>query len=81
MDDDVSELLDQEARISKAIFDVCLKICRLLHMPIPIVNREDIKLPKNDVLTFDSDIIDWRRFWEQYKIAIQSRIKITEKLA
>ena len=37
MDGDVSELSDHEARLSKAIFDVCLQIRRLLHTPVPLL--------------------------------------------
>ena len=53
MEGDVSELSDHEARVSKAIFNVCLKIRRLLHMPVPVDHRDGIKLPKIDVPTFD----------------------------
>ena len=73
MDGDISELLDHEARISKVIFDVCLKIRQLLHRPIPVVHREGIRLPKIDVPMFYGDIMDWRRFWEQYEIPVHSR--------
>ena len=66
MKGDVSELLDHEARVSKEIFDVCLKIRRLLHMPVPVANREGIKLPKINVATFNGDMLNWRTFWEQY---------------
>ena len=83
MDGDVSKLSDHEATVSKVIFDVGLKIRRLLHTPVPVVHRDGIKLPKIDVPTFDGDIMDWRRFWEQYEISIHSRTQLTdtEKLA
>ena len=48
--------------MSKVILDVYLKICLLLHMPVPIVHREGIKLPKIYLPTFDSDVMNWRGF-------------------
>ena len=83
MDGDVSELSDHEARLSKAIVDVCLQISRLFHIPVPVVHREGIKLLKIDMPTFDGDIMNWRRFWEQYEVSIHSRTHLTdtEKLA
>ena len=83
MDGDVSELSDYEARLSKAIFDVCLRIRRLLHIPVPVAQRDGIKLPKIDVPTFDGDMLNWRTFWEQYEVSIHSRTQLTdaEKLA
>ena len=52
IDGDVSELSDHEARILKVIFNMC----RLLHMPVPVVHREGIKLPKINTPMFDGDI-------------------------
>ena len=78
MDGDVSELSEHEARISKAIFDVCLHIRRQVHTPVAVVPREGIKLPKIDVPTFDRDIMNWRTFWEQYEVSIHSRIQLTD---
>ena len=83
MDGDISKLSDYEATVSKVIFDLGLKIRRLLHTPVSVVHSEGVKLPKIDVPTFDGDIMDWRRFWEQYEISIHSRTQLTdiEKLA
>ena len=78
MDGDASDLSDHEAMISEAIFDVCLNIRQLLHTPVPVVHREGIKLPKIDVPTFDRDIMNWRRFWEQYEVFIHSRTNLTD---
>ena len=60
------------------IFDVGLKIRRLLHVPVAVVYRDGIKPPKNDVITFDGDIINWRRFWEQCEVSIHSRTNLTD---
>ena len=51
--------------------------------PFPVLHREDIKLTKIDVPTFDGDIMNWRRFSEQYEVSIHSRTHLTdpEKLA
>ena len=79
----VSMLSDYEAWIWKAIFDICLKIHQLLHTPVPVVHKEGIKLPKIDMPTFNGDIMEWQKFWEQYEMAIHSRTQLTdtEKLA
>ena len=83
MEGDVSGLSDHEARVSKAIFDVCLKIHRLLHTPVPAAHSDGIKLSKIDLPTFTGDLLNWRTFWEQYEVSIHSRIHLTdaEKLA
>ena len=78
LDGDVFDLADHKAKISKAIFDVCLKVRRLLHTPVQVVHREGIKLPKIDVPTFDGDIMNWRRFWEQYGVSIHSTTNLTD---
>ena len=50
--------------MSKEIFDVCLKIRRLLHTPVRVAHKDGIKLPKIDVPTFDGDMLNWQTFWE-----------------
>ena len=38
LDGDVSDLADQEATLQQVMFDSCLKICRLLQVPAPVVH-------------------------------------------
>ena len=35
-------------------------------------------MSKIDVLAFNGDIMDWRKFWEQCKIAIHSRTQLKD---
>ena len=78
MQGDVSELSDHKALESKAMFDICLKICRLHYTPVPVAHREGIKLPKINVQTFNGDIMNWRTFWEQYEVSIHSRTQLID---
>ena len=81
----VYELLDQEAQMSKVIFDVhvCLKIRRLLHMSVPVAHMEGIKHPKINEPSFERDMLNWQTLWEKYEVSIHSRTQLTdaEKLA
>ena len=82
---DSADLPDEETRISNGIFNVCLKIRRLLSSSVPGVEQtgETIRIPKIDVPKFNSDITNWPTFWEQFDVAIHSKPKLTnsEKLA
>ena len=64
--------------MSKAIFDVCLKIRQLLHTPVPAVHSDGTKLPKIDMSMFDGDMLNWRTFWEQYEVSIHLRTQLTD---
>ena len=41
-----------------------------------------VKLPKIDVPTFNGDVLNWIRFWEQFKVLVHDRTNISnaEKL-
>ena len=70
---DVSSLTNLEVNCSQVIFDTCLQICRLVHMPAPVIHKVDIKIPKTAIPLFDSNNLNCRSFWEQYELSIHSR--------
>ena len=87
LDHDDESLFDQETSLSKALFDVCLKIKRLLQglaeHPRHPDDKGGVKLPRLDVPTFDGNLVNWTVFWEQFQISVHSRSQLSnsEKLA
>lgn len=81
--ENTSSLTEHEANLLQVIFNTRWQIHRLLQTPAPVVHKEGIKLPKINVPTFDRGIMNWRSFWEQYKVSIHSREQLSnlEKLA
>ena len=90
-------LSGREIAFDRMIFNVCLKIKRMLEAtklnplptaPTPVVvqappQASGVKLPKIDVPTFDGNILNWTSFWEQFEVSIHSKdqLSIAEKLA
>ena len=82
--------------LDRTIFNVCLKIKQMLEVnkPIPLPptltpvvvqappQASGINLPKMDVPTLDENMLHWISFWEQIKVSIHSkdRLSIAEKL-
>ena len=75
----------------KVLFDCSLQLKKLFTLPNPISDPlmessatmvTGVKLPKIDVPTFNSNILNWQTFWEQFSIAIHehSSLSDTEKL-
>ncbi len=85
--EDEGDLIGEHARLSKAVFDVCLKIKRLLQgKPDKATFGSDkggVRLPKLSVPMFDGNILHWRSFWEQFTVSVHSRSNLSpsEKLA
>ena len=89
--DDSDELTATIRVQERQIFDLSLKIKKLLHNPshvndlMPTAQPSEskgVKLPKIDVPTFDGELLHWQTFWEQFCIAIHDRkdVSNTEKL-
>ena len=79
-DEDLSE---QHKTIKEAIYNLDLKVKRLLHAcksgtPAPETHTHEgkvsIKLPKIIVPTF----ANWNVFWQQYNVAIHSKAQLNE---
>ena len=84
--EEATDLPEKESEISDAIFNVGLKIRKLLSTPTEpptTPSREGIKLPKIAVPTFDRDVLKWMNFWEQFEISVHGKDRLTdaEKMA
>ena len=83
---DVSDELHMKiTTFDKSIFDMSLKVNKLLYnperMPEATVSTHDtkgVRLPKLEVPTFDGDILHWQTFWEQFCVAIHDRSDISD---
>ena len=81
------ELAGKESELSKILFDACVSVKRLLRRKPQhtLVHGEEggVKLPKLDVPVFDGNIVNWIPFWEQFRISVHDRGKLSdpEKLA
>jgi hypothetical protein len=40
--------------------------------------RDGVKLSKLDVPSFDGDILNWRTFWEQFEVSVNSRSSLSD---
>ena len=84
LDIDSTELNDEEARISEGISEARLHIRRLISSSSPttthtVAQKEGaIRLPKIEVPKFDGNIMHWRRFWEQFKVSIDSKSQLDD---
>ena len=76
---------DEETSISKGIFNACLHIRRLLSTrppvapavatlrhTVPTVKEGGIRLPKVEGPKFNGNVMNWKIFWEQYSVSIES---------
>ena len=85
---------DQQLAIDKAPFATNFKINRLRQeqakfqgdeTPLRSMKIQDTgaMLPKISVFSFDGNLLNWNTFWEQFEIAIHSKVQLTnaEKLA
>ena len=79
------ELSTLQVRLEKEVFDCSLKIKQLLHAsshlhvsPTTPLDGKGVKLPKLDVPTFDGNILNWRSFWEQFRISVHDRSNLSD---
>ena len=84
--EDTTEFDDLLSKMERDHFNCSLKLRKLLHTmsaAVPNTDQKSIKLPKLDIPTFDSNILNWTTFWEQFDISIHSRTDLpnAEKLA
>ena len=82
LEEDETGLKDRKTAISKAIFNTCLQIRRLLsdQAATPSTNEAKIgiKLPKVNVSTFDGSIFNWKTFWQQSDVEIHSKAELDD---
>ena len=82
--DEEGDLSREQTRLSQCMFDVGVQIKRLIQKDTSgertstsTPERSGVKLPKLSVLTFDGDILNWRSFWEQYKVSVHDQTSLT----
>ena len=79
-------LFTTQANLEKGVFDCSLKIKKLLSMnastattPVtPPIDFKGVKLPKLDVPTFDGQVVNWRSFWEQFEVSVNSQTVLSD---
>lgn len=69
------ELLTQHSRLEKSLFDCSRKVKKLIiasrpETTTPAVDGSGVKFPKLDVPTFNSSILRWKQFWEQFCVSV-----------
>ena len=95
--EDITVQTEEENRISRGIFEACLFIRRMSSTPppvaeptavpaaptVPTIKEGGLRLPKIEVPKFDGNIMNWKTFWEQYSVSIDSKPGLSdpEKLA
>ena len=89
---DTTVQTEEENRISRGIFEACVFIRRMLSMPppvaepmvvstaptIPTIKEGGIRLPRIEVPKFDGNIMNWKTFWEQYSVSIDSKPRLSD---
>ena len=83
--DDSDELSVTLAKLEKMIFNCSLNLKKLLKNRViepPAPETKGVRLPKLDVPTFNGDILNWRSFWEQFRVSVHDRSNLSnsEKL-
>ena len=83
--DDSDELSISLAKLEKMIFNCSLNLKKLLKNRVvepPAPETKGVRLPKLDVPTFNGDILNWRSFWEQFRVSVHDRSNLSnsEKL-
>ena len=81
------ELLGLHSALEKHFFDCSLQIKELLQTraeprdPTPRPTPSDskgVKLPRLDTPSFDGNILNWKRFWEQFCISVHDRSSLSD---
>ena len=81
LDCDEGALSEQDTKLNQAVFDVRLKIKRLLQgkvKPAPCSAEGGVKLPRLDIPTFNGNIVNCRSFWEQLSVSVHDRRKSSD---
>ena len=76
--DSSDDLFNTISKLDKGIFDIMLKLKKLLYPSKgsavapsdPIPTAHGVRLPKLDVPMFDGDILKWTTFWEQFTVSV-----------
>ena len=86
------ELYEKYSKLKEVHFDCCHKVKKLINNCIPRSTpttttsaastageaKGGLKVPKLEAPTFDGDILNWTRFWEQFTISIDQQTNLSE---
>lgn len=88
--DESDELFKLQDTLEQQVFECSVKIKKLLSPACvpsesatpPPSETKGVRLPKLEVPTFDGNILNWRSFWEQFRISVHDRTHLSnsEKL-
>ena len=81
-------LLVLHSKLKKIHFDCCHAVRKMLNLhesppttssaSVPPVDEpKGLKIPKLEAPTFDGDILNWTKFWEQFSISIDKHSRLT----
>ena len=79
-------LASELASLEKQVFDSFVEIKKKLSSStspstassLPAPDSKGVKLPKLDVPTFDGNLLDWRCFWEQFRVSVHDRSSLSD---
>ena len=79
------KLFELQDTLENQVFDCSVKIKKLLS---PACTKSEsstlpsehkgVRLPKLDVPTFDGNLLNWRSFWEQFRISVHDRAHLSD---
>ena len=78
--DDIYKLFEHQEQLEGQVFDCAVNIIKKLLSSVPAPSdastlspgSKGVKLPKLDVPKFDGEILNWRSFWEQQSMIVQT---------
>ena len=80
--DEHDDLITFQSSLNDAVFNTLLRLRKLLRQShdnlTPSHDGKGVKLPKIDIPKFDSNLLKWRTFWEQFKVSIHERDNLSE---
>ena len=69
-----NQVLDCSVKIKKLLSPACTK-SESSTLPS---EHKGVRLPKLDVPTFDGNLLNWRSFWEQFRISVHDRAHLSD---
>ena len=74
------------ASLEKQVFDSSVEIKKKLSSStspsmassLPVPDSKGVRLPKLEVPTFDGNILNWRCFWEQFRVSVHDRSSLSD---
>ena len=77
-----NDLYTKHAGLESLLFDCSLKVSKLSSGPVMAVTRDTdhtgVKLPRLEVPSFDGNILNWIKFWEQFSVSVHDRSNLSD---